>query len=180
MEKQAYEGVIHTKDRVEGLQAFKEKRQPMYKGSKYVRSKQQTNSFEERVETIKQGGAPKYHEQNKAKGKLFVRDRLALLFDNGEYVEDALFANCEQNGLPADGVVTATGKIHGRTACVMANDSTVKAGSWGSRTVEKILRIQETAEKLRVPLFYLVDSAGARITDQVEMFPGRRGAEESL
>ena len=56
------------------------------------------------------------------------------------------------------------------------NDSTVKAGSWGSRTVEKILRIQETAEKLRVPLFYLVDSAGARITDQVEMFPGRRGA----
>ena len=79
-------------------------------------------------------------------------------------------------GLPADGVVTATGKIHGRTVCVMANDSTVKAGSWGSRTVEKILRIQETAEKLRVPLFYLVDSAGARITDQVEMFPGRRGA----
>lgn len=58
----------------------------------------------------------------------------------------------------------------------MANDSTVKAGSWGARTVEKILRIQETAEKLRVPLFYLVDSAGARITDQVEMFPGRRGA----
>ncbi|MBK5432270.1 acyl-CoA carboxylase subunit beta [Bacillus mycoides] len=138
--------------------------------------KQQSNSFEERVETIKQGGAPKYHEQNKAKGKLFVRDRLALLFDNGEYVEDALFANCEQTGLPADGVVTATGKIHGRTACVMANDSTVKAGSWGARTVEKILRIQETAEKLRVPLFYLVDSAGARITDQVEMFPGRRGA----
>ncbi|CEY40405.1 methylmalonyl-CoA decarboxylase alpha subunit [Streptococcus pneumoniae] len=68
--------------------------------------KQQSNSFEERVETIKQGGAPKYHEQNKAKGKLFVRDRLALLFDNGEYVEDALFANCEQTGLPADGVVT--------------------------------------------------------------------------
>ena len=98
----------------------------MYKGSKYVRPKQQSNSFEERVETIKQGGAPKYHEQNKAKGKLFVRDRLALLFDNGEYVEDALFANCEQTGLPADGVVTATGKIHGRTACVMANDSTVK------------------------------------------------------
>src|SRR5688572_1821740 len=58
----------------------------------------------------------------------------------------------------------------------MANDSTVKAGSWGKRTVEKILRIQETADSLRVPLFYLVDSAGARITDQVEMFPGRRGA----
>ena len=58
----------------------------------------------------------------------------------------------------------------------MANDSTVKAGSWGARTVEKILRIQETAEKLKVPILYLVDSAGARITDQIEMFPGRRGA----
>jgi acetyl-CoA carboxylase carboxyltransferase component len=58
----------------------------------------------------------------------------------------------------------------------MANDSTVKAGSWGKRTVEKILRVQETARELRLPLVYLVDSAGARITDQIEMFPGRRGA----
>src|SRR6202011_2148068 len=55
-------------------------------------------------------------------------------------------------------------------------DPTVKAGSWGPRTVEKIIRIQETAERLRVPIFYLVDSAGARITDQVQMFPGRRHA----
>jgi acetyl-CoA carboxylase carboxyltransferase component len=58
----------------------------------------------------------------------------------------------------------------------MANDSTVKAGSWGARTVEKIVRIQETAGRLRLPLFYLVDSAGARITDQIDMFPGRRHA----
>ncbi len=58
----------------------------------------------------------------------------------------------------------------------MANDSTIKAGSWGKRTVEKIIRIQETAAKLEIPMLYLVDSAGARITDQVEMFPGRRGA----
>ncbi|MBO9129281.1 acyl-CoA carboxylase subunit beta [Bacillus sp. 165] len=139
-------------------------------------AKETNATFEERVETIHQGGAPKYHEQNKEKGKLFVRERLALLFDDADFAEDALFANCEQSDLPADGVVTAIGKVHGRTVCVMANDSTVKAGSWGARTVEKILRIQETAEKLRVPLFYLVDSAGARITDQVEMFPGRRGA----
>ena len=58
----------------------------------------------------------------------------------------------------------------------MANDPTVKAGSWGPKTVEKILRIQERALSLQVPLVYLVDSAGARITDQVQMFPGRRGA----
>ena len=62
----------------------------------------------------------------------------------------------------------------GKTVCVMANDSTVKAGSWGKRTVEKIIRIQETAMKLEIPMIYLVDSAGARITDQIEMFPGRR------
>ncbi|MFC4770259.1 acyl-CoA carboxylase subunit beta [Effusibacillus consociatus] len=129
-----------------------------------------------RVEQIKKGGASKYHEKNAEQGKLFVRDRLQLLFDRGFELEDALFANCMAEDLPADGVVTAIGKVNGQVVCVMANDSTVKAGSWGSRTVEKIIRIQETAERMRVPLIYLVDSAGARITDQIEMFPGRRGA----
>ncbi len=105
-----------------------------------------------------------------------MRDRLKLLFDEGLQFEDAFFANCLADGLPADGVVTGVGKINGQTVCVMANDSTVKAGSWGARTVEKIIRIQETADKLRCPILYLVDSAGARITDQIEMFPGRRGA----
>jgi acetyl-CoA carboxylase carboxyltransferase component len=125
---------------------------------------------------IRQGGAAKYHESAKKQGKLFVRERLRLLFDEGFELEDAMFANCMAGDLPADGVYTGLGKINGRTVAVMANDSTVKAGSWGSRTVEKILRIQETAAKLQVPMLYLVDSAGARITDQVEMFPGRRGA----
>ncbi|MCY8570590.1 acyl-CoA carboxylase subunit beta [Bacillus haynesii] len=130
----------------------------------------------ERIRRIQEGGAQKYHEANEKKGKLFVRDRLKLLLDEGLDLEDGFFANCMADGLPADGVVTGIGKIDGRTVCVMANDSTVKAGSWGARTVEKIIRIQETAEKLNCPLLYLVDSAGARITDQVDMFPGRRGA----
>ncbi len=78
--------------------------------------------------------------------------------------------------LAADGVITGTALILGRPVAIMANDSTIKAGSWGKRTVEKILRIQETAMRLRIPMLYLVDSAGARITDQIEMFPGRRGA----
>lgn len=132
--------------------------------------------YEKQVEKIKQGGPKKYHESNEKKGKLFVRERLKRLFDPDFVIEDALFANCMADDLPADGVITTLGKIHGQTVCVMANDSTVKAGSWGARTVEKILRLQETAEKLKVPLLYLVDSAGARITDQIEMFPGRRGA----
>lgn len=125
---------------------------------------------------IRQGGAPRNHEKASAQGKLFCRDRLARLLDEDSFVEDAVFANVNAGDLPADGVVTGSGRIDGRTVCVMANDSTVKAGSWGKRTVEKILRIQERAERLRCPMLFLVDSAGARITDQLEMFPGRRGA----
>ncbi|HVZ33792.1 MAG TPA: carboxyl transferase domain-containing protein, partial [Polyangiaceae bacterium] len=128
------------------------------------------------TERVRGGGQDKYHEKNAAEGKLFARVRLEHLLDRDSFVEDALLANCKADGLPADGVVTGLGKVQGRLVAVMANDSTVKAGSWGRRTVEKILRIQEQAERLRGPLFYLVDSAGARITDQVEMFPGRRGA----
>ena len=115
---------------------------------------------------------PKLREQH----KLTARERLAILLDEGSFVEDGLFANVMADDLPADGVVTGLGMIEGRQVAVMANDPTVKAGSWGARTVEKIVRIQETAGRLRVPLFYLVDSAGARITDQIEMFPGRRHA----
>jgi len=130
----------------------------------------------ERLEQIRRGGDAKYHEKAREGGKLFCRERLALLLDEESFVEDAAFANSLAADLPADGVVTGHGTIEGRPVCVMANDSTVKAGSWGARTVEKILRIQERAERLRVPLIYLVDSAGARITDQIQMFPGRRGA----
>ncbi|WP_366924696.1 acyl-CoA carboxylase subunit beta [Metallumcola ferriviriculae] len=128
------------------------------------------------ADEIKVGGKEKYHQANKQKGKLFARKRLELLLDPGEQAEDAFWANCQAGDLPADGVVTGIGKVHGQTVCFMANDSTIKAGSWGWRTVEKIIRIQETAMNLKVPMLYLVDSAGARITDQLEMFPGRRGA----
>ena len=125
---------------------------------------------------IVEGGAAKYHESNSAKGKLFARERVRYLIDEGSWVEDGLFANCNDASLPADGVVTGLGRIDGRTVAIMANDSTVKAGSWGKRTVEKIIRIQETAREQQCPLLYLVDSAGARITDQIQMFPNRRGA----
>jgi methylmalonyl-CoA decarboxylase subunit alpha len=135
-----------------------------------------SEALKEKQRVIEAGGHPKYHEKLKEQNKLFVRERLKLLFDDGKYEEDGKFANFTAGDLPADGVVTAIGKINGQTVCVMANDSTVKAGSWGARTVEKIIRIQETAEKLKFPIFYLVDSAGARITDQLEMFPNRRGA----
>jgi acetyl-CoA carboxylase carboxyltransferase component len=129
-------------------------------------------------ERIKKGGAEKYHQKNADEGKLFARARIAKLCDDGgrDFIEDGLLANNLAPDLPADGVITGLGKIHGRTVAIMANDSTVKAGSWGARTVEKIVRIQETAGRLGVPMIYLVDSAGARITDQLDMFPGRRHA----
>ncbi|MCA0290141.1 MAG: acyl-CoA carboxylase subunit beta [Actinobacteria bacterium] len=116
--------------------------------------------------------ADKLAKQN----KLYVRDRIALLVDEGSFVEDGRYANALAKGLPADGVVTGRGLVEGRPVVVIANDPTVKAGSWGSRTVEKIVRATEMALREELPVFWFVDSAGARITDQVEMFPGRRGA----
>ena len=134
------------------------------------------DELKDKLARATRGGAANYHQKNEKDGKLFARERIRRLLDPDSFVEDAALANCEAGDLPADGVVTGVGRIDGRGVAIMANDSTVKAGSWGKRTVEKILRIQETAQDLRCPLFYLVDSAGARITDQIEMFPGRRGA----
>lgn len=111
-----------------------------------------------------------------AQHKLFVRDRIALLCDPDSFVEDGLLANALERDLPADGVVTGVGTVDGRAAVVVANDPTVKAGSWGARTVEKMVRATEYALDHDVPIFWLIDSAGARITDQVQLFPGRRGA----
>jgi acetyl-CoA carboxylase carboxyltransferase component len=129
-----------------------------------------------RLERARAGNLHKEAAKLERQGKLFVRDRLALLLDEGSFVEDALLANTAAEDLPADGVVTGVGRVHGRPVCVMANDPTVKAGSWGARTVEKIVRLTEHALRHSLPVFWLVDSAGARITDQVELFPGRRGA----
>jgi acetyl-CoA carboxylase carboxyltransferase component len=132
--------------------------------------------IEEATDRAASGNLAKGAAKLKAQNKLFVRDRLALLLDDGSFVEDGLLANTLATDLPADGVVTGRGRVDGRPVCVMANDPTVKAGSWGARTVEKIVRLTEYALEHELPVFYLVDSAGARITDQVELFPGRRGA----
>ncbi|MCW3034100.1 MAG: acyl-CoA carboxylase subunit beta [Solirubrobacterales bacterium] len=122
------------------------------------------------------GGPERHRSKALEQGKLPVRERVALLLDPGSFSEEALLANWQEDGLGADGVVTGVGTIGARPVALMANDPTVKAGSWGPKTVEKILRIQERAMSLEVPMVYLVDSAGARITEQVQMFPGRRGA----
>src|SRR6185295_6927684 len=122
-------------------------------------------------------GHLKYRAKLKEEGKLFVRERLALLLDPGTpFQEDFLFARNQEADTPADGVVTGVGMVGGRPVCVMANDYTVKAGSWGEKTVQKIVRIQERAERLQLPLLYLVDAAGGRISEQIKIFPGRSHA----
>ncbi|HVS28612.1 MAG TPA: acyl-CoA carboxylase subunit beta [Solirubrobacteraceae bacterium] len=122
------------------------------------------------------GGPERHHDKAREQGKLPVRERVARLLDDDSFAEDGLLANWEGDGLGADGVITGLGRIDARPVALMANDPTVKAGSWGPKTVEKILRVQEAALAHRVPMVYLVDSAGARITEQVQMFPGRRHA----
>jgi acetyl-CoA carboxylase carboxyltransferase component len=135
-------------------------------------SEGQDRYFRERSR-IEQGHT-RYRDKLRAEGKLFVRERLKLLLDPGsEFQEEWVFARAEEAETPADGVVTGVGRVAGRTVCIMANDYTVKAGSWGAKTVQKIIRIQEKAARLQVPLLYLVDAAGARISEQIEVFPGR-------
>ncbi len=130
-----------------------------------------------RLQRARAGGPERHRTKVASQGKLMPRERILRLFDpDTAFIEDGLLAGSDDPELAADGVVTGIGTMHGRACAVMANDPTVKAGSWGPRTVEKIVRIQETAERLQIPLVYLVDSAGARITDQVAMFPGRRHA----
>src|SRR5262245_33066533 len=125
------------------------------------------------IARVRQGNV-RYRDKLRAEGKLFVRDRLGLLLDPGaEFQEDWLLARSADPETPADGVVTGVGTVLGRPVCVMANDFTVKAGSWGEKTVQKIIRIQEKAARLRIPLVYLVDAAGARISEQIRIFPGR-------
>src|SRR5919202_2128045 len=130
----------------------------------------------EALERARGGGPRRHHEKSEQQGKMPVRERVARLLDPGSFTEDASLASWEQDGFGAEGVVTGMGTLGGRPICLMANDPTVKAGSWGPKTVEKIVRIQEAALSHRVPMVYLVDSAGARITEQVRMFPGRRHA----
>ena len=119
----------------------------------------------------KLGGSQKNRDKITASGKMLVRDRLAYLFDGGDYIEDGLLTRFSE-GLPGDAVVCAYGNVDGRQVCVIANDYSVKAGTWGFRTFEKITFAQDTATAAGIPIVYLFDSAGARIDEQLDSFAG--------
>ncbi|MFP4625549.1 MAG: acyl-CoA carboxylase subunit beta [Natronomonas sp.] len=125
----------------------------------------------EEIETILEGGPERGHEKIDALGKLFVRDRLEMIFDEIRY-EDGTFARHDADGeLPTDGMITGVGTIRDRTVFFAANDYTVKAGSLGQMGVEKEMRIAERAVEAGAPILRLIDSTGARL-DVDEREPG--------
>ncbi|HWP43996.1 MAG TPA: carboxyl transferase domain-containing protein, partial [Blastocatellia bacterium] len=136
------------------------------------------NELKALEERLRQGGGPEKIEREHRKGKLTARERIALLFDPDSYFLETglLLAHDQYEGqAPAAGVVTGIGRIHGREAVVVANDATVKAGSWWPETVKKMLRAQEIAMRCRIPIIYLVDSAGVNLPYQSGVFPGQYG-----
>jgi len=129
-------------------------------------------------EKLRQGGGPERIDREHARGKLTARERIELLFDQDSHFQEIglLVAYDLYDGqAPAAGVVTGIGRIAGREAVVVANDATVKAGSWWPETVRKILRAQEIAMRCRTPIIYLVDSAGVNLPYQNGVFPGQYG-----
>jgi 3-methylcrotonyl-CoA carboxylase beta subunit len=129
--------------------------------------------------TLALGGGTRRIDRQHEQGKLTARERIALLLDeDAPYVEvGMLVAHDLYDGqAPAAGVVTTVGVVEGREVVVVANDATVKAGSWWPETITKILRAQEIAMRCRIPIVYLVDSAGVNLPYQGGVFPGQYGA----
>lgn len=125
------------------------------------------------------GGGPEKIAKIHKQGKLTARERIERLLDPGTFSQEIglLVAFDEYGGqAPAAAVVTTVGKIHGRECVIVANDATIKAGAWYPETIKKILRAQEIAMRNRVPIIYLVDSAGVNLPYQGGVFPGQYGA----
>ncbi|HWP55977.1 MAG TPA: carboxyl transferase domain-containing protein, partial [Pyrinomonadaceae bacterium] len=130
-------------------------------------------------EKLRAGGGPDKIDRQHKQGKLTARERIGLLLDKDSVQQEiGLLVAYDQydGGAPAAGVVTTIGRVEGREVVVVANDATVKAGSWWPETIKKILRAQEIAMRSRVPIIYLVDSAGVNLPYQGGVFPGQYGA----
>lgn len=141
-------------------------------------NKQLVYDLKTRLKKIYAGGGEKNAAKQKEKGKLLARERIAYLTDEGsEFLELGAFAAdgmyAEQGGCPSAGVVTGIGYVSGRQCLIVANDATVKAGAWFPMTAKKNLRAQEIAMENRLPVIYLVDSAGVYLPMQDEIFPDK-------
>jgi acetyl-CoA carboxylase carboxyltransferase component len=137
---------------------------------------QTVSLLKERVELIKQGGPPKAREIHASRGKMLVRDRLKKLFDkNTPFLELSPLAAYDMydNEAPAASMVTGIGVVHGREVLIVANDATVKGGTYFPMTIKKHIRAQEIAMENRLPCVYLVDSGGIFLPHQAGTFPDR-------
>jgi acetyl-CoA carboxylase carboxyltransferase component len=143
------------------------------------RSRTLARELRELEARLRQGGGPKRIQKQHDDGKLTARERIGLLVDPRSRFQEVglLVAHDQYEGqAPAAGVVTGFGTVCGREVVVIANDATVKAGSWWPETITKMLRAQEIAMRCRVPIIYLVDSAGVNLPYQGGVFPGQYGA----
>ena len=144
-----------------------------------TRLQELTEVYQRLERKLRLGGGVEKIAKIHANGKLTARERIDLLFDKDAFQQEIglLVAYDEYNGqAPAAAVVTAIGRIYGRECVVVANDATIKAGAWYPETIKKILRSQEIAMRNRVPIIYLVDSAGVNLPYQGGVFPGQYGA----
>ena len=144
-----------------------------------TRLRELTDELQQLEAKLRLGGGPEKIERQHKQGKLTARERLDLLLDKDSYVQEiGLLVAYDQydGGAPGAGVVTVVGRVEGREVVVVANDATVKAGSWWPETIKKILRAQEIAMRSHVPIIYLVDSAGVNLPYQGGVFPGQYGA----
>ena len=147
--------------------------------SSHSRLRELKEELEQLESKLRRGGGPDKIERQHQQGKLTARERIELLLDKDSYSQEIglLVAYDEYKGqAPAAGVVTTLGRVGGREVVVVANDATVKAGSWWPETIKKILRAQEIAMRSHVPIIYLVDSAGVNLPYQGGVFPGQYGA----
>src|SRR5712692_10076866 len=136
-------------------------------------------SLQELEDNLRAGGGAKKIEKQHSEGKLTARERIARLIDPGSlFLEIGLLVAYDKydGKAPAAGVVTGLAPIEGRPSVIVANDATVKAGAWWPETIHKILRAQEIAMRNRLPIVYLVDSAGVNLPFQDGIFPGQYGA----
>ena len=146
---------------------------------KKSRLRRLTDEYSSLAQRLRLGGGPDKIEKIHKQGKLTARERIELLLDPGSFQQEIglLVAYDQYDGqAPAAAVVTVVGKIQGRECVVVANDATIKAGAWYPETIKKILRAQEIAMRNRVPIIYLVDSAGVNLPYQGGVFPGQYGA----
>jgi acetyl-CoA carboxylase carboxyltransferase component len=138
-----------------------------------------SRELQELEDRLRQGGGAKKIEKQHRDGKMTARERVAALIDPGSMFFEIglLIAHDRYEGhAPAAGVVTGVGRVEGRPTVIVANDATVKAGAWWPETIHKILRAQEIAMRNRLPIVYLVDSAGVNLPYQDGIFPGQYGA----